>query len=58
MNDTDFIGLTAQIVSAYVSNNTVASNDIPALINQVHAALLQVSRGEAPRSAEPLKPAA
>ena len=56
-NPTNFIGLTAEIVSAYVSNNTVASADIPALINQVHTALLRVSNGEAPTSSEPLKPA-
>ena len=53
----NFIGLTAEIVSAYVSNNTVASGDIPALINQVHAALLRVSSGQAEPSSEPLKPA-
>ena len=53
----NFIGLTAEIVSAYVSNNTVASADIPALINQVHSALLRVSTGEAQPSSEPLKPA-
>ena len=61
MNDatdtTDYIGLTAEIVSAYVSNNTVASADIPALINQVHSALLRVSSGETQPSTEPLKPA-
>ena len=54
---TDFIGLTAQIVSAYVSNNAVASGDIPALINQVHSALLRVSSGKAEAPSEPLKPA-
>ena len=54
---TNFIGLTAEIVSAYVSNNTVTSADIPALINQVHSALLRVSSGEAPASSEPSKPA-
>jgi predicted transcriptional regulator len=53
----NFIGLTAEIVSAYISNNTVASADIPALINQVHSALLRVASGEAPASTEPLKPA-
>ena len=53
----DFIGLTAEIVSAYVSNNTVASGDIPALINQVHSALLRVSSGQAGPLSEPLKPA-
>ena len=61
MNDatdnTDYIGLTAEIVSAYVSNNTVASADIPALINQVHSALLRVSSGEPQPNTEPLKPA-
>src|SRR6187401_3404883 len=56
-DETDFIGLTAEIVSAYVSNNTVASADIPALINQVHSALLRVSGGEAPAAVDPLKPA-
>jgi predicted transcriptional regulator len=54
---TDYIGLTAEIVSAYVSNNTVASGDIPALINQIHSALLRVSSGEGQPSSEPLKPA-
>lgn len=56
-NSGNFIELTASIVSAYVSNNSVAAADIPALINQVHAALSGVSGkvGDAP--AEPLKPA-
>ena len=52
-----FIGLTANIVSAYVSNNPVAATDLPALINQVHAALLRVSNGQGETSTEPLKPA-
>src|SRR5258708_28604885 len=56
-DQTNFIGLTAEIVSAYVSNNTVAQSDIPALISQVHSALLKVSSGEAPASSEPLRPA-
>jgi predicted transcriptional regulator len=53
----NYIELTASIVSAYVSNNTVAAGDIPGLISQVHAALSRVSGkpGEAP--AETLKPA-
>ena len=61
MNDSNgngpFIGLTANIVSAYVSNNSVAAADIPALINQVHSALLRVSNGGNEPPAEPLKPA-
>ncbi len=51
------IGLTATIVSAYVSNNTVAAADIPALISQVHNALLRVAAGQGEISSEPLKPA-
>ena len=54
---TNTIALTAEIVAAYVSNNTVASADIPALINQVHTALMRVTTGEAQPSSEPLKPA-
>ena len=53
----NFIGLTANIVSAYVSNNTVAASDIPGLINQVHAALLRVTTGQGDASSVPLKPA-
>jgi predicted transcriptional regulator len=53
----NFIELTAGIVSAFVSNNTVAAGEIPALINQVHSALLRVSSGAKDTPAEPLKPA-
>ena len=53
----DFIGLTANIVSAYVSNNTVPAGDIPGLINQVHAALVRVSGGHGETAADALKPA-
>ena len=55
--DSDLIGLTAEIVSAYVSNNTVASADLPTLISQIHTALQRVSSGQGPSSLEPLKPA-
>jgi predicted transcriptional regulator len=53
-----YIRLTANIVSAYVSNNTVSSAEIPTLISQVYSALMRVSNGShvvAPT--EPLKPA-
>ena len=55
--DSSFIELTANIVSAYVSNNPVSSADIPALISQVHSALKRVLGGTAEVPAEPLKPA-
>jgi len=65
MSDTaptsNYIELAADIVSAYVSNNSVSASDLPALINDVHAALNRVSTGtvetvaEAPKPAVPLK---
>ena len=60
MNDTagkNFIDLTANIVSAYVSNNPTPASDIPALIGQIHAALLRVSTGRTELPLEPAKPA-
>src|SRR5919206_3204260 len=53
----NYIELTAEIVSAYVSNNPVPAADMPGLINQVHAALLRVSGGHVDTPPEPLKPA-
>lgn len=52
-----FIALAADIVSAYVSNNSVAAAELPGLINEVHAALQRVSAGEAEPVVEQLKPA-
>jgi predicted transcriptional regulator len=41
--------LTADIVAAHVSNNSVAVNDLPNLIQNVHAALAGISgRAAAP----------
>jgi predicted transcriptional regulator len=58
LNDnTDLIDLAADIVSAYVSNNTVPSSDLPTLIAEVYAALQKTSGGEAEAAPEPLKPA-
>ncbi len=61
MNDTpvngNYIELTAQIVSAYVSNNIVPASEIPGLISQVHAALSRVSGKSGDAPAEQLKPA-
>ena len=52
-----YIQLTANIVSAFVSNNTVATAEIPNLIAQVYAALTRISGGQAAMPTEPLKPA-
>lgn len=43
----DLVELTAQIVSAFVSNNTVAATDLPAIINDTYAALSRAT-GSAP----------
>ncbi len=53
----NYIELAADIVSAYVSNNSVPSSELPALINEVHNALLRVTSGAAPVVVETLKPA-
>jgi predicted transcriptional regulator len=53
----NYIELTADIVSAYVSNNSVSAGDISALISQVHTALLRVSNGQGEVVSETLKPA-
>jgi predicted transcriptional regulator len=52
-----FLELTVNIVSAYVSHNSVSASEIPALISQVHSALTQVAGGRGETIAEPLKPA-
>ena len=42
------LALTADIVAAHVSNNSVAVNDLPNLIQNVHGALAGISGSRAP----------
>ena len=42
VSSSDYIGLAADIVSAFVSNNSVPVTELPALIGSVHAALQNV----------------
>lgn len=42
-NDDTLITLTADIVAAHVSNNSVSVNDLPQLISNVHGALAGLS---------------
>ncbi|WP_029065960.1 MucR family transcriptional regulator [Labrenzia sp. DG1229] len=51
------VDLAADIVSAYVGNNTVAAADLPDLINEIHMALQQTATGSNEPEPEPLKPA-
>jgi len=46
-NDDTLITLTADIVAAHVSNNSVAVNDLPQLIANVHGALSTLGSGNA-----------
>jgi predicted transcriptional regulator len=52
-----YIELTAQIVAAYVANNSVPSAEIANLIGQVHAALRRISAGQTPAAVEAARPA-
>ena len=52
-----YIEFAADIVSAYVSNNSVPASDLPVLINEVHLALMRFNGGTAAPAAEALKPA-
>jgi predicted transcriptional regulator len=53
----NFIELTANIVSAYVGNNATPASELPALISQIHSALVRVSAGHTEVVVEPVKPA-
>ncbi|MHA7777920.1 Ros/MucR family transcriptional regulator [Roseibium sp. M-1] len=52
-----YVDLTADIVSAYVSNNTIASGDLAALIATVHSALVSATQTAQEPAAEALLPA-
>jgi len=54
MEQDDLVGLSAAIVSAYVSNNSVQGSEIPGLLASVHEALRKA--GSPASSAEPKKP--
>ncbi|WP_446689049.1 MucR family transcriptional regulator [Segnochrobactrum spirostomi] len=43
MEGVNYVELAADIVSAYVSNNSLPTSDLPSLIGAVHAALRQVT---------------
>jgi predicted transcriptional regulator len=59
MSDTEnYIELAAEIVSAYVSNNSVPATELASLLGDVHSALLRVAAGVAvPAPVEAAKPA-
>jgi predicted transcriptional regulator len=58
-SNSDVLGLTAQIVSAHVSNNAVAPDALPSLIQEVYRTLSGVGKElvqpERPQPAVPIK---
>ena len=52
-NTPDHIALAADIVSAFVANNTVPTADLPALISSVHQALAATAQLTSVQSAAP-----
>ena len=42
--------IAAEIVAAYVSNNSIAVTDLPALIGEVHSALQRIANGQTDRT--------
>lgn len=55
--DFDLVGLSTEIVSAYVSHNAISPTDLPKLIADVHTALKNLNSAEPEMEAEELKPA-
>jgi predicted transcriptional regulator len=53
----ELVELTAEIVSAYVSNNTVVATDLPGVIHNVYDALSKASSAGGQPAKEELKPA-
>ncbi|QRM28314.1 MucR family transcriptional regulator [Microvirga sp. VF16] len=52
-----YIELCADIVSAYVSNNSVPAADLPVLLNSVYAALTKTAQGQSQEPSAELTPA-
>ena len=57
MQQEHLIELTADIVAAYVSSNSIASDNLTSLIRDVHKALHRTATGAVEPEAEPLRPA-
>ena len=53
----EVIEMTADIVSAYVGNNSVTAADLPGLIQSVHRALAGISSGSEAAEVAPKEPA-
>ncbi len=56
-NQVELVHLTAELVSAYVSKNTVVTSELPSLIGEVYEALSKAAHSASKPDAEDLKPA-
>ncbi|ESQ79654.1 MucR family transcriptional regulator [Asticcacaulis sp. YBE204] len=56
-NKSEITEMAVEIVSAYVGNNSVSASELPALIQNVYAALNSIGLGEAPAPEAPKEPA-
>jgi predicted transcriptional regulator len=57
LENAELIELASEIVSAYVSNNSVPATELPSLINEVYLALTRVGTVTVEAVVEPPKPA-
>ena len=55
--NSEAVVLTADIVSAFVSNNKVSAEELSSLIQQVHRAINDAANGAKPQEVAPLSPA-
>jgi predicted transcriptional regulator len=53
----EYVELAAEIVSAYVSNNSLPPGELPALIGDIYASLVNVTHVVVDEPPEPQKPA-
>ena len=54
---TEFLDLTTEVVSAYVSHNSISPTDLPRLIADVHSAITDLKEAEVPeQTADQPKP--
>jgi predicted transcriptional regulator len=54
--DENSITITAEVVSAYLTNHSVVSADLPALISSVHQAVRALTTPTAPEAEKPVPP--
>lgn len=57
LDSEELLRMTADIVASYVSNNTIATDNLAELIRSVHTAMTAVAAGVEDRPLEKLKPA-